>query len=565
MAVSLLLSFLCLFLAQAHGFFMTPPGPGRIRVAIAPGPNGGNATFEQYIDHKNKSLGTFQQRYWWNTTFWKGPGSPVFFFTPGEAPAAEYTGYLTNRTMVGQYAQAMGGAVILFEHRYWGESSPYTVLDTKNLTYLNVENSVLDLAHFTKNVKLPFDKSGRSNSDRAPWVMIGGSYSGALAAWTNKLAPDAFWAYHSSSGPVQAVFDFWSYFIPIHRGMPKNCSADLERVADHIDKTIAENNKTEIHNLKDLFGLADLEYHDDFAIAIGSVVNSWQGLQQSSNYSGFFKMCDTIEGVRPVDMGDNNSTTNGTYRLARRFTAKKSVPDIGVGLHEALPNLAAWYKYEYLPDSCSIYGYKEWKDPLSLGCFDTYNETSIGFTDMSLNNTINRQWYWMLCNEPFAYWQVSSPSNHPTFIPRVVKPAYWQRQCDLYFPPKDGATYGSQDGKTTDMLNAFTNGWDLTNTTRLLWSNGEFDPWRSASVSSELRPGGPMESTPEAPVFVLPGGIHCHDLQWRNGEYSPRIRKIQVEMLDIMKNWVDSFYSSGRGKGPDVSYLAKETEKDGNA
>lgn len=53
-----------------------------------------------------------------------------------------------------------------------------------------------------------------------------------------------------------------------------------------------------------------------------------------------------------------------------------------------------------------MYGYKEWEDPLSLGCFDSYNETSVMFTDMAVNNTINRQWYWMLCNEPFAYWQV---------------------------------------------------------------------------------------------------------------------------------------------------------------
>jgi hypothetical protein len=34
----------------------------------------GNATFEQYIDHNNKDLGTFEQFYFYDTTFWKGPG-----------------------------------------------------------------------------------------------------------------------------------------------------------------------------------------------------------------------------------------------------------------------------------------------------------------------------------------------------------------------------------------------------------------------------------------------------------------------------------------------------------
>lgn len=38
--------------------------------------------------------------------------------------------------------------------------------------------------------------------------MTGGSYSGALAAWTASIAPGTFWAYHASSAPVQAIYDF---------------------------------------------------------------------------------------------------------------------------------------------------------------------------------------------------------------------------------------------------------------------------------------------------------------------------------------------------------------------
>lgn len=37
----------------------------------------GNGTFEQPIDHNDASQGTFYQSFWYNTTFWKGPGSPV--------------------------------------------------------------------------------------------------------------------------------------------------------------------------------------------------------------------------------------------------------------------------------------------------------------------------------------------------------------------------------------------------------------------------------------------------------------------------------------------------------
>ena len=55
---------------------------------------------------------------------------------------------------------------------------------------------------------------------------------------------------------------------------------------------------------------------------------------------------------------------------------------------------------------CADYGYDEYSDPLSLGCFDSYNASSILYRDTSLDTALNRQWFWMLCNEPFAFWQV---------------------------------------------------------------------------------------------------------------------------------------------------------------
>lgn len=37
-------------------------------------PKMGNATFKQLIDHNNPRLGTFEQFYFYDTTYWKGPG-----------------------------------------------------------------------------------------------------------------------------------------------------------------------------------------------------------------------------------------------------------------------------------------------------------------------------------------------------------------------------------------------------------------------------------------------------------------------------------------------------------
>lgn len=194
------------------------------------------AEFQQLLDHSNPSLGTFSQRYWYDTQYWKGPGSPVVIFTPGEEDAEPYIGYCTNVTINGQVAEKIGAATIVIEHRYWGKSSPYTELTTANMQYLTLENNIADLVNFAKTVQLPFASSAHpSNAQNVPWVLIGGSYSGALTAWVESVSPGTFWAYLATSAPVQAISNYWQYFVPVQNGMPQNCSADVTRVIDYLD------------------------------------------------------------------------------------------------------------------------------------------------------------------------------------------------------------------------------------------------------------------------------------------------------------------------------------------
>jgi len=37
----------------------------------------GTAFFTQLLDHDNPNKGTFKQKFWYNSQFWAGPGSPV--------------------------------------------------------------------------------------------------------------------------------------------------------------------------------------------------------------------------------------------------------------------------------------------------------------------------------------------------------------------------------------------------------------------------------------------------------------------------------------------------------
>lgn len=185
------------------------------------GSNGKNGwgMFDQLIDHANPSLGTFEQRYWYGAEYWKGPGSPIIMVNPGEQAADGFNiTYTTAQRLTGLMAQKVGGAVVVLEHRYWGESSPYENLTVENLKYLTLENSIKDNTYFANNFDVPFDTTGKSSPKHAPWVFTGGSYPGALAGWISVKEPGTFWAYYGTSGVVEAIGDFWQYFVPVMVG-----------------------------------------------------------------------------------------------------------------------------------------------------------------------------------------------------------------------------------------------------------------------------------------------------------------------------------------------------------
>jgi len=155
-----------------------------------------------------------------------------------------------------------------------------------------------------------------------------------------------------------------------------------------------------------------------------------------------------------------------------------------------------------------------------------------------VSNPVDRQWEYYLCNQPFGYWQDGAPQNQPTIVSRLIDVHYYTRQCGLYFPTVDGYSYGIAEGATEAEVNAYTKGWDFTNTTRLLWVEGQADPWREATVASDYRPGGPLQSTPDAPVLVIPGGRHCSDVDVENGRVNAGVAAVQAQEVAYLKKWV---------------------------
>ena len=309
--------------------------------------------------------------------------------------------------------------------------------------------------------------------------------------------------------------------------MATNCSTDVSLVVDHIDQVLTNGTTDEQTALKTMFGLQDLEHNDDFGAAIENGPWLWQSNQFYTGYSGFYQFCDFVENVAVAGNFSNSSIPSAS----------------GVGLDKALNGYATWFKNQLLPGYCESYGYSDFAGTYNIECFNTYNSSSPYYTDLTVGNAFDRQWNWFLCNEPFAYWQDGAPSDRPSIVSRLVTGDYWQRQCSLFFPSEGNATFGSATGKTVDDVNAYTKGWELTNTTRLTWTNGEFDPWRTTGVTSPFRPEGPLQGTAEAPVNLIPHGIHCSDLLLKNAAANAGVQNVvDIETKQIVE-WVAEFYN----------------------
>ncbi|TFK66908.1 peptidase S28 [Pluteus cervinus] len=469
--------------------------------------------FNQLIDHNNPSLGTFQQRFWFTYEFYE-PGGPIILMTPGEANADGYEGYLTNTTMNGLISQQENGATIIIEHRFFGLSNPYPDLTVSSLKLLNIQQAIDDLVYFAENVNLPMPGGDQVTPTQAPWILIGGSYSGALTSWAMVNKPGVFWAGYSSSGVVQAILDFWQYFEPVREGMPKNCSADVEVVIAHVDDVLSGSDTKAINGIKANFGLSDMTHLDDVAGALRNNLWDWQSLQLSSGAGTVFtQFCDALE----VKDG-------------------KSAGPEGWGLDHALSAWGAFWRNGYLKRVCS-----DPKNPTAEACLGTYNTSQPFWTDTSIDNDY-RSWNWFVCKE-VGWLQNGAPTDRPTLVSRLVPSTYDMRQCQQMFPEAFPEVPVTADINNTNTIYA---GWNAK-IDRIFFVNGQRDPWRDATMSAE---GLGKESTPTQ-VINLGDGFHCSDISARAGVYSKPLADIQKKALATFHTWVSEYKpTAAHGSAP---------------
>uniref|UniRef100_A0A1I7URH4 Serine protease K12H4.7 n=1 Tax=Caenorhabditis tropicalis TaxID=1561998 RepID=A0A1I7URH4_9PELO len=448
-----------------------------------------SSTFTQTLDHFDSSVGkTFKQRYWHNNQWYKD-GGPAFLMLGGEGPESSYWVSYPGLEIT-NLAAKQGAWVFDIEHRFYGETKPTSDMSVPNLKYLSSAQAIEDAAAFIKAMTAQYPQLAN-----AKWVTFGGSYSGALAAWTRAKHPELVYAAVGSSGPVQAEVDFKEYLEVVQNSITRNstaCAASVTAGFNLVASLLqsADGRK----QLKTAFHLCQ-----DIKLDDKSLKYFWETV-----YSPYMEVVQYS--------GD----------AAGAFATQLTIPH-------------AICRYHLNPSTTTIQKMKQVNDYFNLvsdyfGCNDIdYN----GFISFMKDETFgeaqsDRAWVWQTCTE-FGYYQsTASATAGPWFGGVANLPAqYYIDECTAIY----GAAYNSQEVQTSvDYTNEYYGGRDNLTTARILLPNGDIDPWHAlgklTSSSSDIVP------------VVINGTAHCADMYGASSLDSVYLTNARQRISDVLDGWL---------------------------
>ncbi|PVH94767.1 hypothetical protein DM02DRAFT_645734 [Periconia macrospinosa] len=477
----------------------------------------------RYEPHTNA---TFNLRYFFDAQYYK-PGGPVFVLLSGETSAVNRLGFL-QKGIVNQVAKATNGIGVILEHRYYGTSHPFLNVTTPNLRFLSTEQSLAEIDYFARNVKFEGIDADLT-APKTPWIVYGGSYAGAQAAFLRVAYPDTFLGTISSSGVTAAIWSYPDYFYPIQDFAPPDCISATETLIDVIDGILIRQNSTAlVKQLKDTFGLGGVTDNRDFAnIVGGSGVPGWQSTNWDPelNSPTTYYYCGNMSATGLVDpayeskrSAVQNLTTAAGYKA--NDTAVENVILNSIAYYGG-SSVANWNKSGQTQDEY----------------FSQLNDTFWQQVDLDAAETW-RSWSYQVCTE-WGYIQNGADyaQSRKPIVSRILDVAYLTYFCKSSFNLTTPAA--------VENVNKY-GGFEIE-APRLAIIGGNADPWKMASP---LRDGPQTRnSTTEKPWLEIAHGVH----HWEeNGIFDnettptvppPQVVYAQQFLKNFVIDWLKEFES----------------------
>ncbi|OQR82188.1 serine protease family S28 [Thraustotheca clavata] len=410
---------------------------------------------QQLLDHGRDGCGdgqVWKQRYFTNSEFYGGPGSPVFLYINGENVARNTT-VVSKNLFMNILAKKHNALIVSLEHRYYGKSQPTTDLSTSNLKYLSADNALADIATFQD-----YFTANRNLSSNSPWVAFGGSYPGMLSAWTKFSYPNRFVGSVASSAPIELHPDYFEYMEVVGYGLKyfggEECVNTLSEGLKAFHALVASEKPEDVAQLKKLFNpCAPIKSDLDRMDIESNVMGAYQNFAQNNDWDTYV-LKDACADLNAKD----------------GLTPLEKVAKINARSYPACTGSS--YQNDIV-------------DALSNPARDTVG--------------IMRQWIYQTCTE-FGFGQTAKKSKSPFSALEYVnvERVYYQMCKDVYGitdpDPLIAAKKAHFQGLDIDVEN-------------VVFPSGTIDPWSALAPSNSTHLKNPKSS-----VVYIEGTSHCRDM-----------------------------------------------------
>lgn len=513
------------------------------------------AYYRQPLDHfNNTTQAQFDQRFFYSTRHYKpasarkgGEAVPIYILDSGEADATARIPFL-DTGILDILSEATGGIGIVLEHRYYGTSlpnrsdlGPGSAWGVDQLRWLTNKQALEDSADFIRHLNIP----GTDNTEKRKIIYYGGSYPGARSAHMRLLYPELVHGAIASSAVVAAVDEFPEYFYPVARGAPTNCSQAIQAAIAGIDQIIAPNpltggnqptrdaNKTQ--QLLELFGLEGLTNLGDLANLNTSPLGAFQSLNWDPAVTSteFDEFCNVL-------------TTYGADGKYEHDSVSARLESQGLQVSREV-HAYAQYMRTYYVQPCTQ-GEDGEAGASANECFGTDFDAFANETKLSAGRAWTFQycstWGYIMTAPPVPQY-LSTPdgkskyfvSSGPKLVSTLLDYAYAHEICEKGFPA--GQYFTMPDRPDIDEVNKLGN-FHLS-VDRLAFIDGQYDPWRPATVhSEEFAYGGDRADTIQRPFKLIPDcWHHCDENGIKDESKTPeRVRLIHEQEVEFVKAWL---------------------------
>ncbi|KAL7508256.1 hypothetical protein ACHAXN_005317 [Cyclotella atomus] len=543
--------------------------------------------FTQQLNHFDpSSTSTFQQRYFYTDRFVHSPNTnghnnlesnnrdgettAAFLCIGGEGPSLDTSALINSIHCTGDMIELAnrlyqeGWSVHLFalEHRYYGDSFPVDsdsqessedesaedesseseeeepFPNYSDLTYLSSRQAVRDVITFIQSPQIlsAHYLSTKDDNDGVQWITFGGSYPGMLSTWSRLLHPSIIHGAVGNSAPVQAELDFPQYYNHAGRDLGHEEIGGGEEC-----RRIFVDGHEEIVDL--LEGNASIPDGGDAIEYIAQLFNVCGGADALGDSQRNVEIL-IGDGVIRVPSQENDPSCEkelcNIEKLCNAIiTESKSNPE------KSPMHILATINNLKNGDECSD---ADWQDYIDY------------YSNPNPMNANDRSWLYQTCTEFGFYQTCNSDSDCP------YAKGYHEVDRDLELCQKVFGISPEDVRTSIQSTLEYYGGWNLTpsaeamegavpasgprnllingginadtNDQRILFVNGDVDPWSELAVSEQRGVSNDDE------VISVPGASHhfwTHKIKESDGD---AIVDAREQIYNVVSSWLGAAAAS---------------------